>query len=148
MRLIFTIVALIFTLSLSAQIGKAEENTKWVTIGVADRLVGTPKLSKTEGGNLYDLYYSNLEYVQIDDMKHLFFEATPEELDYLYNEFASVFNSKSKETKNINVGNATVYYRRMSASIRISIDYEAASGETSGWFFVSKKKLAKLFGKK
>ena len=53
-----------------------------------------------------------------------------------------------KETKNINVGNATVYYRRMSASIRISIDYEAASGETSGWFFVSKKKLAKLFGKK
>ena len=35
------------------------ENTKWVTIGVADKLVGTPKLSKVEGGNRYDLYYSN-----------------------------------------------------------------------------------------
>ena len=99
MRPIFTIVALIFTLSLSAQIGKAEENIKWVTIGVADRLVGTPKLSKTEGGNLYDLYYSNLEYVQMIDtcisppLLPLIY------IRILYNEFASVFNSKSKRNK-------------------------------------------------
>ena len=147
MKNLFTLIALIFTVSLSAQIGKAKENTKWVTIGVSDKLVGTPKLSKVANGNLYDLYYSNFEYRNIDDMKHLFFEATPEELDYLYNEFASVFQSKSKDTKNIQVGNATVYYKRVAASIRISIDYEDISGETSGWFFVSKKKLAKLFGK-
>ena len=147
MKYLITALTLLFTLSLSAQIGKAKENTKWTTIGVADKLVGTPKLSKVENGNLYDLYYKNFEYPNIDDSKHLFFEATPDELDYLYNEFASVFKSKSKDMKNIKVGNATVYYSRQAASIMIQIDYEDISGETSGWFFVSKKRLAKLFGK-
>tara|TARA_B110000971_G_C19810896_1_gene408727 strand:+ start:52 stop:159 length:108 start_codon:yes stop_codon:yes gene_type:complete len=33
-------------------------------------------------------------------------------------------------------------------SLRMTIDYDPASGETSGWFWVSKKKLARLFGKK
>lgn len=139
--------AFLFSVSLTAQIGQAKENTKWTTVGVADKLVGTPKLSKAEGTNMYDLYYSNFEYRNIDDMKHLFFEATSEELDYLYNEFSSVFKSKSKAIKNIQVGNATVYYSKMGASVKITIDYETASGETSGWFFLSKKKLAKLFGK-
>ena len=148
MRNLLKVLVLTFTISLSAQIGETKENTKWITIGIADKLMGTPKLDKTESGNLYDLYYRNYEYTSLNDMKHLYFNATPEELDYLYNEFASVFTTKSKETKNISVGNATIYYRKQSASIRITIDYDSESGETSGWFFVSKKKLAKLFGKK
>ncbi len=139
MKYFISALTLFFTLSLSAQIGKSKENTKWTSVGVADKLVGTPKLSKVENGNLYDLYYKNFEYPNIDDMKHLFFEATPEELDYLYNEFASVFESKSKDMKNIQVGNATIYYNRIASSIRMSIDYEAASGETSGWFFCQKR---------
>ena len=78
----------------------------------------------------------------------MFFEATPEELNYLYNEFASFLSIKSKETKNISVGNATIYYKKEMGSLRMTIDYDPASGETSGWFWVSKKKLARLFGKK
>ena len=148
MKKLLSVLVLTFTISLSAQIGETKENTKWITIGIADKLMGTPKLDKTESGNQYDLYYRNYEYTSLNDMKHLYFNATPEELDYLYNEFASVFTTKSKETKNISVGNATIYYRKQSASIRITIDYDSESGETSGWFFVSKKKLAKLFGKK
>ena len=150
MKKLLLVLGMVVTISLSAQIPDWPqfEITKWTTIGVADKLVGNPKLDKTESGNQYDLYYRNYEYTSLNDMKHLFFNATPEELDYLYNEFASVFTTKSKETKNISVGNATIYYRKQSASIRITIDYDSESGETSGWFFVSKKKLAKLFGKK
>ena len=130
-----------------SQIGQAKEQEKWDVIGVADKFVGVPKLSKLQGKDYYHLYYANLEYPNIDDYKSLFFEATPEELDYLYNEFMSQLVNKTKEMKNIKVGNATIYYKRNAASLRWDIEYDVLEGETSGWFYTSKKQLSRLFGK-
>jgi len=65
-------------------------------------------------------------------------------LEYLFSKLYEGFNSK--EEKKLKIGDCTIYYKKVSASIRVSVQHPA--GATDGWFYISKKKLERLFGKR
>ena len=142
------IIILLFVPLISlGQIGKVEENeNKTVVIGVADKMVGYPRLSNLEGTDAYVIYYRNLEYRQLEDFKTFTFNATKEELDYLYNALLEPLVKKDKSKKSITVGDVTLNFQKKSSSITVFVDHPV--GETDGWMgFLSKKQLARLFGK-
>ena len=142
MRYIILTLTLLFTLSSNGQIGASEKAVKWETIGVAKKMVGYPILKKKPDSDYYVLSYDNLEYPNIDDVKDVGFTATASELEYLYNELLKGFNSKDRI--NITVGEHNLSYKKVASSIRIDV---TKPYETDGWFYLSKKQLAKLFGK-
>jgi len=145
------------------QIGKAKEKTKRIVIGVADKMVGYPELSNLPGTDTYLIYYRNLEfevsffnvlvytpftiYTAFEDFKSFTFNASKEELDYLYNALLEPLLKKDKSQKSISVGDVTLNYKKTMSSISVFVDHP--TGITDGWMgYLSKKQLARLFGKK
>ena len=154
MKKLLSVLVLTFTISLSAQIGESRKQTiSYIDIGdVYSKEDGLIKLQKTVSGNQYGLYYRSSKNASAASTRSLFFYATQEELDYLYNEFASVFTTESEEKKYISVGKSVIYYRKQSNSIEIEICFfskhvKGVYDSNTILFSVSKNTLAKLFGK-
>jgi hypothetical protein len=145
------------------QIIKVKKPPKPIVIGVADKMVGYPKLSNLPGTDIYLIYYRNLEYevsffnvlvytpftiyTAFEDFKSFTFNATKEELEYLYNALLEPLLTKDKSPKSITVGDVTLNYKKTMSSISVFVDHP--NGITDGWMgYLSKKQLARLFGKK
>ncbi|WP_242120947.1 hypothetical protein [Aestuariivivens sediminicola] len=131
----------------NAQIGKGSEVEKPITVGVVNKLSGFPHLVyyPKEDKNYYFLNFQNNEYPNITDIKSVDFYATPEELDYLYDFLMSCFEDKELHT--IDVGDQTLVVKKTAMSIRITVDFNEEP-EPSGWTYLSKRQLQRLFGKK
>tara|TARA_X000000950_G_C13654794_1_gene553285 strand:+ start:59 stop:499 length:441 start_codon:yes stop_codon:yes gene_type:complete len=144
-KLIFSLAALNCLVAFG-QIGKATERQKFVDIGVANKMVGYPKLSKAEGTDSYCIYYRNLEYKQLEDFKTFCFNASESELDYLYDALMQPILEKDKSKKSITVGEVTLNFSKVSSSISVYVDNPI--GETDAWMgYFTKKQLTRLFGK-
>jgi len=149
-------LALLLTFSLigNAQIGKMRAYEKPTELGKVERYIG----------NLYALY--TLSYKELDsitnsyvltftneqtlydknktlDTRVLRFTATQEEFDYLYSFLEEGF--KQVQNRSLEVGQDLVKTTKTSSKyLYIYVDYK--NGESAS-FRVSKRELAKLFGK-
>lgn len=156
MRLTLTALSLLFTVSLTAQIGKVSESEKLSFVGEKVNLFsgyginGQVHISflksscEEETGCLYALSFQNQEYNQIQDIQEAYFTATIEELDYLFNEMKKVF--KFQKDISIPIGKNTMevsYTKDINKSIMVIF-----SGEANGYFKVNGAALYWLFGKK
>ena len=143
---ILTLSAFLITSLTYSQIGKSEELTSWETIGVGNKIFGYPKLKKNKvgGKDYYALTYKNFEYQNIDDIKSLYFYATPDELEYLYDALQK--GGHKKETTSIDIGEGRITVKKNAASIMVNVYHPP--GETDGWFFFTPKQLANTFAKK
>lgn len=141
------LIVLFIPLTSFGQIGKSDVVTvNWVEIGNADKLLNWHTLNNIEGTDQYYLRYRNFKYRNIDDFKYVYFNATKDELDYLYNALMEPLIKKDKEDRTIKVGDCSINYFRRGPSLMLYIDHP--TGVTDGEFFVTKKKLQKLFGKR
>ena len=153
MRTIFTIVALIFTLSLSAQIGESSGEKEQKTLGGIVTLLngyetnGSAQISINEttddnGNPYYMLSFQNQEYTTLTDTQIAGFFASSEDLDYLFGEMKKVF--KTKETTSIPLGrsNMRISYMELSKSLFIQM-----RGQAKGNFKLNVRQFYNLFGR-
>lgn len=132
----------------NAQIGEGKEVEKPLLVGKATKTPFGTSLEyypRSDGRNYYVLTFKNLEYQKIDDIKSMFFYATDDELEYLFNYF--IESLKDKETRTIDVGDQTLYLKKTAMSIRVTVTYNK-DPEPDGWFWLSKKQIERLFGKR
>jgi hypothetical protein len=143
---IFVLTAFLVSFMSFGQIGGAEEVPSWETVGVANKLVGYPKLEKTKVGDkeYYGITYQNLEYTAITDIKTLFFYATPSEIEYLYDALQK--GGHKNESTSIDVGEGRISVKKVANSIRFNMYHPL--GETDGWFWITPKQLGNMFGVK
>lgn len=145
MRLI-TILALVLSTNLTiAQIGKAEDIEKPTLIGTSLKSgSGLPRLEyiKRNGKRTYSITYRNLEYDNIKDIKSIEFEATDEELQYLYNFFKESFG---REDRTLTVGNARLVTNSSDENNMYVFVYYP--NEPNGWFYLGANEVDRLFGK-
>ena len=147
-KFLFTLILLLsFSLSHS-QIGEGKLAEKPILVGKATKSKALPDLVYFENEtdkNVYILSFNNLEYPSISDIKQITFIANQNELDTLYNFLLEGF--KDKELRTIDVGSQTLYIKKTAMSIKITVKYNEKA-EPDGWFYLSKKQLMRLFGKK
>lgn len=145
-KVLFIIFALIVVYQSYSQIGISNKLEDFETLGIADKMVGLPKLSYLiidENTKHYYLSYYNLEYPNLKDIKTISFTAKPDELEYFYNFLLSGFTSENKQS--LTIGDASIIIDKVYSSLRVSVTYK---DEIPGWFYLSKKQIEKLFGKK
>lgn len=106
MKNLFTLIALIFTVSLSAQIGKAKSEEKLKLLGGEVSLYkgvtanGKARIvisddNTDENGNPYHMIaFQNQEYTTVRDTQVAGFFASKDDLDYLFNEMKKVALAK------------------------------------------------------
>ncbi|MGM0931949.1 MAG: hypothetical protein ACQEWD_00740 [Bacteroidota bacterium] len=142
MRILVTIFAFCFYLSSNAQVGQAESVDEGEVIGIANKSVGLPKLEKikVEDQNLFILTFYNLEYIALKEIDNISFYASNEDINYLYNFLQDQL--KNKESKTLLLGDNEIMATKVSSSVRIDI-----LGKDS-WFYLSRKQLERLFGKR
>jgi hypothetical protein len=138
---IFLITSLTF-----GQIGASEEVTSWETVGIANKLAGYPRIDKTKVGEkvYYAITYINEEYTAIIDEKILYFFATPDEINYLYDALQKGVHKK--ESTSIDVGEGRINIKKWGNRNRFYIYHPL--GETDGWFWITPKQLGNMFGVK
>lgn len=126
-------------------------------------MLGYPELINLSGTDTYLIYYRNLEYelssfnvlvytpftiyTTFEDLKSFTFNATKEELDFLYKALLEPLLTKDKSQKSVTVGEVTLNYKRTISGISVFVDHPF--GISDGWMgYLSKKQLASLFGKR
>tara|TARA_X000001036_G_scaffold313313_1_gene291885 strand:- start:257 stop:709 length:453 start_codon:yes stop_codon:yes gene_type:complete len=148
-NIILTSIALLsFTFSY-AQVDQVKEVTSWETIGKLTNPYKYVELSKAEfddGFTMYMLTYQNLEYEQITDLANIQFEATEDELDYVYNELLKgTAMKKNDEAVSLDIGKGTLFISRAAAG-QVRLMYKE-DGVPFKRTWLSKGQLRKLFGK-
>lgn len=147
-KLILILFVCLFSQNIIAQIGTGKTVDKPILIGKATKMQDFPRLEKysNEGDNpYYILSFNNLEYPNIDDLKQVDFYANDEELEYLFDFLMGCF--KTKDVSTIDVGDQTLLIKKTASSLRITVNYNKEP-EPSGWFYLSKKQIERLFGKR
>lgn len=145
-KMVFMLIVLIFANNSYSQIGNAIKLEETDILGIADKMVGLPKLAYSEidkNTKQYYLYYYNLEYPTIKDIQTISFTATSEELEYFYKFLQSGFDSTDKQS--LKIGDASIIIYKTYSSIKVSVTQK---NDIPGWFYLSKKQIDKLFGKK
>ena len=141
------ILFIFFTVNFTySQIGTATKVKESITLGVANKMVGLPKLvfvKSDDDKKYFNLSYYNLEYAAIKEIQTISFYATQEELDYLFNFFMSGFDSKDEQS--IALGDDSIIITKVSSSIRVFVSHK---NDIDGWFYLSKKQTERLFGKR
>ena len=153
----YFVLFIIFTFSSSSfsQIGKSETYENPTEVGRIERYLGdthalyalsfTERDSKTK---IYVLTFTNENTLydndKIPDLRALRFTATQDEFDYLYAFLQQGFNLK--QIRSLEVGEHLVKtITGKSRFLYINVDFKDGD---SAMFRVSKRQLAKLFGKK
>lgn len=146
---------LIFNYSISfSQIGKVNTYENLIELGRVERYVGNTYALYTFSfievdsiNNVYVLSFTNentLYNNSSPDIRSVGFEATKDQLDYFFKFLLDGFDQKQIRT--LDVGNHLVKTVPPSSKfLHIFIDFE---GEDSASFRISKKQLARLFGRK
>jgi hypothetical protein len=145
MRLLLVVALFSVSISSYPQIGRAKTYDSPTEVG---RLYGGKHLLAYNdiGGDKrqYILSFWNEEYVNIQDIKTLTFEATKEDFDYFYDFLRDGFNAN--QVRSLEVGNAEVVtYPDNLGYMNVAVNFKDG---TSGKLIFSKRQLAKLFGKK
>lgn len=154
MRLSLTVLALFFTVSLTAQIGKGtsakqeNENTGKVVIGqcislgnVMAELQRFNTVKDSENRTLHILLYRNSEYSYITDFKALNFYASSDDIDYLFNELTLAL--KNQEERSITLGDDKLTYQPF---MKKNLAFWAQ--KEGGIHYLTPQDLHALFGKK
>lgn len=145
-KIIFILFVVLFVNHTYSQISTAKKLDESVIMGIADKMVGLPKLAYSEidkNTKQYYLYYYNLEYPTIKDIQTISFTATSDELEYFYKFLQSGFDSTDKQS--LKIGDASIIIYKTYSSIKVSVTQK---NDIPGWFYLSKKQIDKLFGKK
>lgn len=142
-KLKLLLLVLFIATTVNAQISEASKSEA-ITVGRAMRHPGSPSLQYWEQGNdrYYSIIYQNTKY-SITDIKSIGFYASEEELEQLYNWFKAGF--EAKEIESLNVGKGQLSRGKVGSMIMVFVREE---GKTDGEFYLSKKGLDKMFGKK
>lgn len=155
MRLALTALILLFTVSLTAQIGEAREDIEIVHLGGPILLYhSTGKVNGKAGITIFDtkdaegrsyhiLYYQNQEYQQLADVQKAGFFASKADIDYLFEEMRKVF--KTKKTVSIPIGKSEMtvnYFNVLGRQLFIQM-----SGDVRGHFSLTPGGLYYLLGK-
>ena len=154
MKAALTIITLLFTISLTAQIGKGasteqkDKNKGKVIIGqaitlgnVMAELNRVNSLRDDEGRTFHVLLYRNSEYRYLTDFKALNFYASSDDIDYLFNELALAL--KNQEERSITLGDDKLTYQPF---MKKNIAFWALNA--GGIHYLSPEHLHNLFGKK
>ena len=145
--LIFISVFCLFCFNnMFCQVGESRTVEESALVGVADKMVGYPRLDfykREDGNNLYLLTYINLEYANIRDTKTISFYANQEDLEYLFNFLMDGF--KTKEKRSLTLGEDEINIKKASLSIIVNVHH---SNSTNGFFYLSKRQTERLFGKR
>ncbi len=155
MRNFILVLVLIISSDTYSQIGKSQIYDKPTEVGKVERLLGDTyslyTLSFTEmeqGKTIYVLTFTNENTLydndNVTDIRALGFMATQNEFDYFYNFLRQGF--KEDQMKSLEVGQDVVKtLTPRSRFLYISVDFKDG---TSAMLKLTKRQLAKLFGKK
>ncbi|MCO5725545.1 hypothetical protein [Robiginitalea marina] len=144
MRFLFVIAFLSVSFSSHCQIGKAKSYENPTEVG---RLYGGKHVLAYHdiggGRRQYILSFWNEEYINVQDVKTLSFEATQEDFDYFYSFLLEGY--KANKVRSLEVGNAElVTYPDNLGYMDVGVNFKDG---TTGKLIFSKRQLAKLFGK-
>lgn len=142
--LFLLIASCVFTFG---QIGKTNDNQlpETTLIGEVTNPVGfvaSLKKSVIDEDNFYMLSFKNYEYQYLVDAEVLSFNATNDEIEYLFLELKKGFKSKSLVT--LDVGKSKLMFKQYINKKNLII---TVSGDASGFFSLSGKQLHTLFNK-
>ena len=128
------------------QIGETKTIAESIHVGYNNNITKSHSLSyyvNENGTKRYTLRFRNTEYQHIDTYDSFSFDATDEELEYVYNFFME--QMKNKEIKTLEIGDNTISATKMGRAVRIS---NISVGVPKNYFFLLKKDLERLFGKR
>tara|TARA_B100000927_G_scaffold12536_1_gene9969 strand:+ start:1012 stop:1464 length:453 start_codon:yes stop_codon:yes gene_type:complete len=146
--LIALIAFFVCTFSYS-QVDQSSSGYSVETIGKISTLYKYIELTKqaVNDENIYNLKYHNLEFPEMKDLANVWFKATNEELDDLYNTI--LMGSKMKRNdpiKYINLDRGKLGVSRLTSG-QVKILYTANGSNEVKWTWLSKGQLKKVFGK-
>ena len=132
-----------------AQIDQNSSGYSIETVGKVSSLYKYIELSKQviDDESIYNLKYHNLEFPQMKDMTNVWFKATDQELDDIYNTI--LMGSKMKKNdpiKYIDLDRGKLGITRLSSG-QVKILYTATGSDEVKWTWLSKGQLKKVFGK-
>ena len=142
MRLFVVLLVLFITAPSFAQIGETEVREKPIIVGQLGKIVPVLQYRETDDGRYYMLVYQNAEY-SISDIKVLGWFGDEADLEYIYNFIKEGFGNK--EDRSLKVGDDTIKTFPSMKNIMVSVNHK---NDTDGRFYLSKKSLDKLFGKR
>ena len=148
-NIILTTIALLsFTVS-NAQIGQAKELENYELVGKLTNPYKQAQLDvikRQEGPNKYRMTLQNMDYLEIVDMYTIFFNASEEDLRYLFDEMMKAFNLKKTDTGTmISLGDGRIRLTRAPGGIYMRY-YEEFKTDKMHWF--TKGQVRKLFALK
>ena len=121
-------------------IGKTTNPYKWITLEYRDEETASGEIKRR-----HKLSFKNLEYPNINDSATLFFWATPEELDYLFNTFMEMCNVGKDVTKVLDLGEATLSLKGLYKSFDLRVKQD---GEPIKHTWLNKGQVKKVFKRK
>ncbi len=129
------------------QIGKINDNQlpETTLIGEVTNPLGfiaSLKKSVIDGDNFYMLSFRNFEYQYLVDAEVLSFNATNDEIEYLFLELKKGFKSKSYVT--LDIGKSKIMFKQYVSNKNLII---TVSGDANGFFSLTGKQLHTLFNK-
>ena len=132
-----------------AQIDQNSSGYSIETVGKVSSLYKYIELSKQviDDESIYNLKYHNLEFPQMKDMTNVWFKATDQELDDIYNTI--LMGSKMKKNdpiKYIDLDRGKLGITRLTSG-QVKILYTATGSDEVKWTWLSKGQLKKVFGK-
>ena len=128
------------------QIGETTTITESIHVGYNNNFTKLHSLSyyvNEDGTKRYMLHFRNMEYQHIDTYDSFSFNATDEELEYVYNFFKE--QMKNKQIKTLDIGGNTISASKMGKAVQIS---NISVGVPANYFWLLKKDLERLFGKR
>ena len=147
--IILSLIALLsFTFS-SAQIGEAKELDNYELVGKLTNPYKQAQLDvikREDGPNRYRMTLQNMDYQELVEMYTIFFDATEEDLRYLFDEMMKAFSLKQSDTGTlITLGSGEIRLTRAPGGIYMRY-YEEYKTDKMHWF--TKGQVRKLFALK
>ena len=146
MKRLLLLLSLTLSLTAFSQIGEVKNNLEEVIlVGYNNNMTKFHKLSYriVDDQKRYTLRYRNMIYRSLDEYASFSFYATDEEIEYLYNFFLEQRTDKTGKT--IELGKNKISAKKMGVSVRIS---DLTTGVLDNYFWLSKKDLERLFGRR
>jgi hypothetical protein len=152
MKILLIVCSLFCLLHGTAQIGKVEKATEYELIGVNNKgQLKSVELEKKisdeiiEGGkSMHILSFINAEYQSIRDWRVVSFLANDEDLEGLYKILYDTF--ETKESVDFKLGSYDLSLSNSKG--KTLIIFVRKEYETSSYFYLNKRQLERLFGKR
>ncbi len=125
--------------------------TEKVIIGEVGKMPGMPPTAaleyvKGDDENLYTLSYRNAKYSKIIDYNSITFKGDNELINSFYITLLDLINGKVNEELEFNIGDEYLLVKCISNMGVKSLQIHTTDNGTTGFFWLTKKQLDKLFG--